>query len=47
VLGLTSGHGGVEDEQLRQVNALARHREFWLRDLDGCVVVVAGTYGTA
>ena len=28
-----------------QVNANANHREVWLRDLDGYVVVVAGAYG--
>jgi catechol 2,3-dioxygenase-like lactoylglutathione lyase family enzyme len=28
-----------------QVNPLANHREFWLRDPDGYVVVVAGDYG--
>jgi catechol 2,3-dioxygenase-like lactoylglutathione lyase family enzyme len=27
-------------------NPLAQHREVWLRDLDGYVVVVASTYGT-
>ncbi len=27
------------------VNANANHREFWLRDPDGYVVVVAGAYG--
>lgn len=27
------------------VNPLARHREIWLRDPDGYVVVVAGAYG--
>ena len=27
-------------------NPLAQHREIWLRDLDGYVVVVASTYGT-
>jgi hypothetical protein len=28
-----------------QVNPNARHREVWLRDPDGYVVVVAGPYG--
>lgn len=28
-----------------QVNPNANHREFWLRDLDGYVVVIAGAYG--
>jgi catechol 2,3-dioxygenase-like lactoylglutathione lyase family enzyme len=28
-----------------QVNANANHREIWLRDPDGYVVVVAGAYG--
>jgi catechol 2,3-dioxygenase-like lactoylglutathione lyase family enzyme len=28
-----------------KVNPLARHREFWLRDPDGYVVVVAGACG--
>ena len=28
-----------------QVNASANHREIWLRDPDGYVVVVAGRYG--
>jgi catechol 2,3-dioxygenase-like lactoylglutathione lyase family enzyme len=28
-----------------KINPLAQHREFWLRDPDGYVVVVAGTYG--
>ncbi len=27
------------------INPNARHREFWLRDPDGYVVVVAGAYG--
>lgn len=27
-------------------NPLAQHREIWLRDLDGYVVVVASAYGT-
>ena len=27
------------------INANANHREVWLRDLDGYVVVVAGAYG--
>ena len=28
-----------------KLNPLARHREFWLRDPDGYVVVVAGAHG--
>lgn len=28
-----------------KLNPLANHREFWLRDPDGYVVVVAGAYG--
>lgn len=28
-----------------KVNPNANHREFWLRDLDGYVVVIAGAYG--
>lgn len=28
-----------------KLNPLAQHREFWLRDPDGYVVVVAGRYG--
>jgi len=28
-----------------RINPLANHREFWLRDPDGYVVVVAGAYG--
>jgi extradiol dioxygenase family protein len=28
-----------------KVNSNANHREFWLRDLDGYVVVIAGAYG--
>jgi hypothetical protein len=27
------------------VNPLAHHREFWLRDPEGYIVVVAGSYG--
>lgn len=27
------------------INPLAQHREFWLRDPDGYVVVVSGAYG--
>jgi catechol 2,3-dioxygenase-like lactoylglutathione lyase family enzyme len=37
----------VQAEMLEppSVNASANHREFWLRDPDGYVVVVAGAYG--
>jgi hypothetical protein len=38
------GAGAAVLEELK-VNPLAQHREFWLRDPDGYVVVVAGTYG--
>jgi catechol 2,3-dioxygenase-like lactoylglutathione lyase family enzyme len=38
------GAGAAMLEELK-VNPLARHREFWLKDPDGYVVVVAGTYG--
>lgn len=37
--------GGAEVLASLQVNPLARHREFWLRDPDGYVIVVAGAYG--
>jgi catechol 2,3-dioxygenase-like lactoylglutathione lyase family enzyme len=36
---------GAEVLQPLHVNPLANHREFWLRDLDGYKVVVAGNYG--
>jgi catechol 2,3-dioxygenase-like lactoylglutathione lyase family enzyme len=36
--------GGVIPEPLK-INPNANHREFWLRDPDGYVVVVAGVYG--
>jgi catechol 2,3-dioxygenase-like lactoylglutathione lyase family enzyme len=39
-----SGAGAHVLEPLK-VNPLAQHREFWLRDPDGYVVVVAGEYG--
>jgi catechol 2,3-dioxygenase-like lactoylglutathione lyase family enzyme len=37
--------GGAEVLEPLKVNPLARHREFWLRDPDGYVVVVASAYG--
>lgn len=37
-------HGAEVLEPLRE-NPNAHHREFWLRDPDGYVVVVAGAYG--
>ncbi|HWR88204.1 MAG TPA: VOC family protein [Acidiferrobacterales bacterium] len=36
---------GAHVLQPLQINPLANHREFWLRDPDGYVVVVAGAYG--
>jgi uncharacterized glyoxalase superfamily protein PhnB len=38
--------GATVREPLK-LNPNANHREFWLRDPDGYVVVVAGTYGDA
>lgn len=40
VLGAQSGHGG-EAKRLH-TNPNAGHRELWLRDLDGYLVVLAG-----
>jgi predicted enzyme related to lactoylglutathione lyase len=37
-------HGGEVIETLK-VNPGANHREFWLRDPDGYVVMIAGSYG--
>lgn len=39
----TLASGAVLLEELK-VNTNANHREFWLRDPDGYVVVVAGRY---
>ncbi|TWU43599.1 Glyoxalase-like domain protein [Rubripirellula tenax] len=36
---------GVEMLETLNVNVNANHREFWMRDPDGYVVVVAGAYG--
>lgn len=36
---------GAQVLQALHVNPNAQHREFWLRDPDGYVVVVAGAYG--
>ena len=36
---------GAEVIEALNVNALANHREFWLRDPNGYIVVVAGSYG--
>ena|SRR5689334_3908751 len=36
---------GAEILEGPHVNASARHREIWLRDLDGYVVVIAGRHG--
>ncbi len=36
---------GAEVLEGPQVNPSAHHREIWLRDLDGYVVVIAGKYG--
>jgi len=36
---------GAEVLEAMKVNPNANHREFWLRDPDGYVVVVAGEYG--
>ena len=37
--------GGGEILEPLKINPNANHREFWLRDPDGYVVVVAGAYG--
>lgn len=37
--------GGAEVLEPIKLNLLAHHREFWLRDLNGYIVVVAGNYG--
>ena len=37
--------GGTEVIEALNVNPLANHREFWLRDPNGYIVVVAGSYG--
>lgn len=39
------GDVGVEIVEDVHVNPLAQHREIWLRDLDGYVVVVSSPYG--
>ena len=36
---------GAEVLEGPQVNPRANHREIWLRDLDGYVVVIAGAFG--
>ncbi len=36
---------GAEIIEAIKINPSANHREFWLRDPDGYVVVVAGAYG--
>lgn len=36
---------GVEVLEALKVNPAANHREFWLRDPNGYVVAVAGSYG--
>ena len=36
---------GAEVIEALNVNPLANHREFWLRDPNGYIVVVAGSYG--
>jgi len=36
---------GVEVLEASHVNELANHRECWVRDLDGYVVVIASAYG--
>lgn len=37
--------GSAEIVEPLRVNPNANHREFWMKDLDGYVVVVAGEYG--
>ncbi|MBI3524807.1 MAG: VOC family protein [Betaproteobacteria bacterium] len=37
--------GNAELLETLKINRNANHREFWLRDPDGYVVVVAGAYG--
>ncbi len=36
---------GAEVLEALKVNPLANHQEFWLRDPNGYIVVVAGSYG--
>ncbi len=38
-------NAGAQVLEPLHLNPLAQHREFWLRDPDGYVVVVAGLYG--
>lgn len=38
-------NGGAEILEPLKINPSANHREFWLRDPDGYVVVVASAYG--
>ncbi|MEM1203228.1 MAG: hypothetical protein AAGN66_08365 [Acidobacteriota bacterium] len=40
-----AGQAKAEILEALSVNRRARHREIWLRDPDGYVVVVAGPYG--
>jgi len=42
---LRAPQAGAQVLEPLKLNPLANHREFWLRDPDGYVVVVAGAYG--